>query len=384
MTVVDVNNLTAEQQKIFVKNHHDFAYIKQPQYADFFTFAFCEYDKKKNEEVIGRIISERAFFKDYKSACDYFTRIFETDFIDYACFQVERGEKGGNLHLQGFMHYRKSMDFGAVRRIFPGIHLDQTGGSNFDNREYCKKEKTRVEGFEFFEVGQLVEEGQRLDNENFKKDMVNLDIPLAKLIEDYPYQAMMNLAKIKALREELKLARFENEVRNVRVTYIYGASRAGKTTYVRRVLKYAPKDVAKVGKYNTTGQFDAYKGQDVLLFDEFKGQLSLTEMNDYTEGEPLNFHGRNFNRVAMYTKVFIISNYSLDELYRKERQQGDEPSYKAFCNRIHEIIYMPQRNHYIWQKGRPSSEVIATLSEQCAIVDLLPFEIDQITIEEVM
>ena len=31
VTVVDVNNLTAEQQKIFVKNHHDFAYIKQPQ-----------------------------------------------------------------------------------------------------------------------------------------------------------------------------------------------------------------------------------------------------------------------------------------------------------------------------------------------------------------
>jgi len=39
---------------------------------------------------------------------------------------------------------------------------------------------------------------------------------------------------------------------------------------------------------------------------------------------------------------------------------------------------MPERNHYIWKKGRPTDEIIAKLEKQGAKISLLPFEIDQI------
>ena len=93
-------------------------------------------------------------------------------------------------------------------------------------------------------------------------------------------------------------------------------------------------------------------------------------MNEYIEGEPLNLPARHTNRVACYTKVFIMSNYPLEEQYQKARADGDEPSYEAFCARIHEIIYMPERNRYIWQRGNPTDEVLATLKEQGATVEI--------------
>ncbi|MCL2851124.1 MAG: hypothetical protein FWE01_02055 [Firmicutes bacterium] len=106
-------------------------------------------------------------------------------------------------------------------------------------------------------------------------------------------------------------------------------------------------------------------------------------MNDYIEGEPLYLNARQTNRLAIYTKVFIVSNYPLSEQYVKARQDGEQPSYDGFVNRIGEIIYMPARNHYIWQKGRPTDEVIETLKSQNATIELLPQDIKQIDLSEV-
>ena len=360
--VLAPDNLTEEQKGLLGKVSHDYAYLKQPQYDGLFVFAIVEYDLKDNNQITGKAVAERAFFKDYQSACEYFKSI---EFIDYVCFQYEQGASG-NKHLQGFMHYNRQIDFSMVKTIFPTIHLDACTESNYYYRAYCCKQDTKIEGYDFFEHGVLVEERQRTDTAQFAQDVLDVNIPITELFIKYPTLTMHGLPKIKALRQEKLEEHFGNVTRDVHVTYIYGKSRAGKTTYPKRVLGYTPKQIAKVGKYNSTGQFDQYNMQDIIVFDEFKGQIPLTEMNDYIEGEPLNLSARNTNRVACYTKVFIISNYPLSEQYKKARRDGDEPSYEAFCNRIHEIIYMPERNSYIWQKGTPTDEITAKLTEQGA------------------
>jgi len=366
--VLDPDHLTDEQKALLGKEvKHDFSFIRQPQFAPYFIFALVEYDKKENKKVIGKVVSERCFFKDYESACEYFKQI---DFIRYVCFQYEKGEEGENLHLQGFMTYRRPMDFGIVRKIFSGIHLDPCYGTNKAAREYCAKERTRQEEYPFFEYGEFREERERTDTDQFAVDVLDLTIPITELFIKYPTLTMHGLPKIKALRQEKLEEHFGSITREVHVTYIYGKTRVGKTTYPKRVLGYAPREIAKVGKYNSTGQFDQYNMQDIIVFDEFKGQIPLTEMNGYIEGEPQNLPARNTNRVACFTKVFIMSNYPLEEQYQKARREGEEPSYEAFCERIYEIIYMPERNHYIWQRGKPTAEVLATLEKQGAIVEI--------------
>jgi hypothetical protein len=166
------------------------------------------------------------------------------------------------------------------------------------------------------------------------------------------------------------------------VVYIYGKADAGKTTYPQRVLGYRPMDICKVADYGS-GKFDEYNGHDIILFDEFINQIPLTKMNDYLDGQPLFLTARYANKVACYTKAFVISNYPISEQYRKERAEGKQPSFEGFMRRIHEIIYMPERNTYIWQKGKPTAETIAKLESQGAKISLLPEVYEQTQINEV-
>jgi hypothetical protein len=256
------------------------------------------------------------------------------------------------------------MDFEVVRSIFPTMHLDKCSGKNYDCRAYCMKEETKIEGYDFFEHGVLIEERQRTDIDGFKDDILN-DVSIVDLFQKYPHLTLNSMNKIGLLKQEILREKFENIERKLHTTYIYGKADAGKTTYAVRVLGYKPREVCKIADYGS-GKFDEYNNQDIILFDEFFGQIPITKMNDYLDGQPLSLPARYNNKTACYTKVFVISNYPLDEQYRKERAEGKQPSFEGFLRRIHEIIYMPTRNHYIWQKGKPTAEVVVKLTEQGA------------------
>ena len=370
--VVDMGNLSAEQKAMPVVKHN-FSYIRRPQFERLFTFAFVEYSRNKvkdDDSTAERVIGERAFFKDYDSAKEFFKLV---DFIEYFCFQYERGEKTGLLHLQGFMRYNRAMDMKQVHKIFPTIHLDPSYGTNNECREYCVKSKTKVEGYDFYEFGNFVEERQRTDMRAVAQDIKN-DTPYDEMFDKYTWLMIQSGDKIMKAQERYRQHKFKNTVRKLHVTYIYGKEGAGKTSYYERVLNYQPEDVYVVGEYNTTGLFDEYGHQDVIIFDEFDSQTELTKMNKYLDGRPCSLPCRNYNKVACYTKALVISNYPLEHQYGKARAEGKEPSYKGFVRRFSEIIYMPDMDVYIWRKGRPADEVIARLKEQGATIELLPEE----------
>jgi len=380
--VVDINNLTNEQKAMPLMNH-DYSFLKQEQFANLIDFHWVEYkrNKVKNDDTTAELVlGERPFFKNYECAKEFFKRV---DFIEYFCFKYEKGEKKGLLHLQGFMRYNKPLDMKTVHKIYPTIHLDPSYGTNNECRDYCRKMETAVEGYEFFEFGNFVEEKQRTDMKQLAKD-IKEGKSFEEMFDDYTWLMIQSGDKIMKSMQRHKYSRFKNTVRDVHVTYIYGKEGTGKTTYCERVLGYEPMQVSFVGEYNTTGQFDEYDGQDVIVFDEFDSQIELTKMNKYLDGRPCPLYGRNYNRTACYTKVFIISNYPLDHQYKKARtEQGKEPSYKGFCRRIREIIHMPEMNTCEWKLGRPTDEVIATLEKQGAKIKLLPLSVEQIKIDEV-
>ena len=362
--VLDINNLNDEQKELLGKTKHDYSLIKQPEFKKYFNFAVIEYDHKDNMEVIGKVVAERVFFKDYISAQEFFKQI---DYIDYFCFQYEQGASG-NKHLQGFMHFNRPMDFKVVLELFPTMHLDKCSGKNYDCRAYCMKEETKIEGFDFYEHGVLIEERQRTDIMSFKEDLIN-KATIAELFEKYPTLTLNSFNKITGLQQELLKEEYKNKERELHITYIYGTAGAGKTTYPTRVLKLKHMEICKIADYGS-GKFDEYQNQDIILFDEFYGQISLTSMNDILDGQPRYLPARYNNKVACYTKAFVISNYPLEKQYTSERLKGKEPSFEGFIRRMNEVIYMPNRNVYIWQKGEPSEQVKKTLAEQGATVEI--------------
>ena len=68
-------------------------------------------------------------------------------------------------------------------------------------------------------------------------------------------------------------------------------------------------------------------------------------MLNYLDHHPTKLKARYQDRVACYTKVYIVSNWSFDALYKKE-QKTDKNTYDAFKRRFHFIGTVDQVKEY--------------------------------------
>jgi hypothetical protein len=273
------------------------------------------------------------------------------------------------------------MDMKTVHKLFPTSHLDACYGTNQECIDYCSKNDTRIDGYNFVSCGEIpAEVGQRTDIAGLIQDIIN-ECPYDEMLQKYPWH-MLNMGdKIEKLRQKHLVEKYKNKERQIRTIYIYGAEGTGKTTFAYRVLGLQYADVFKVSQYDHSGKFDYYACQKVIMFDEFLGQIKSTKMNDMLNGQPYTFPCRFHDKVACFTTAIFTSNYPLEKQYVKERADGKEPSYKGFCRRINEIIHMPEQNTYIWQKGQPNPEVIAKLDKQGATYKIIPQEIKQMGVQ---
>lgn len=95
--------------------------------------------------------------------------------------------------------------------------------------------------------------------------------------------------------------------------------------------KYGYRNTYRVTDYQHP--FDGYKGQDVVVFEEFRSSLCIQEMLKLIDGYPVELPCRYNNKTACYTKIFIISNIPLSQQYCNI-QMHEHESYRAFLRRI--------------------------------------------------
>ena len=158
--------------------------------------------------------------------------------------------------------------------------------------------------------------------------------------------------KIEKFRQDYLKEKYGQDDRDVKVTYIYGATRFGKTTYVRD--NHDKKDICRITNYKT-GTFESYNAHKVLLLDEFTGKMDIEFVNNLLDKLPLELPARYSNRVACFTDIYIVSNLPMSELYK------DVPTEvrKAFVERFHNIIFFYERYKYRYElenKMRPLTE----------------------------
>jgi len=153
--------------------------------------------------------------------------------------------------------------------------------------------------------------------------------------------------------------RFNNVFRILEVTYIYGQTDKGKTRYVME--KYGYTNVFRVTKYDHTA-FDGYRGQDVIMFEEFRSSFKIEEMLNYLDGYPLQLPSRYIDKEAAYTKVFIVTNWALHQQY--PNVQTEHPTtWQAFNRRIHGI-YNFDSNKELNLKSTPRQTAMVPVSDE--------------------
>lgn len=260
---------------------------------------------------------------------EYFKTFYE---INYFVFQREKGDKEATEHIQGFVQFKNKKRGTTVAKILPSafFHNEPAQGTVQQAIDYCKKTDTRISmPVEWGEV--RIRGGGQLTNEQILQSIKDGKTD-SELLSLYP-QLLLQTARIDNVRQIYLGEEYKNKWRDVTVTYIYGRSGAGKTRYVMDLYGY--EHVYRVTDYKHP--FDDYKNQKVVIFEEFRNSLPIEQMLNYLDGYPLRLPCRYFNKIAVFNKVYIISNWSFEEQYVRQQEKFFE-TWNAFCRRINEII----------------------------------------------
>ena len=260
----------------------------------------------------------------------------------YWCMCDEIGEQR-TYHTHVYVVFKNGVMFETLHKRFYGAHIEQANGSNQENRDYVRKEGKWLEDAKhetnladtFEEWGELPPDRSRSETQAHQiMQMVTDGKTNSEILAEIP-GAYNKLPYIEQARQTLLNARFKDTWRNLQVTYIWGQTGAGKTRSVMEHYGYS--NVYRVTDYSHP--FDGYNGQDVILFEEFRSSLPLSAMLNYLDGYPVELPCRYCNKVACFTKVFLISNIPLDKQYTNIQREEPE-SWNAFRRRIGSVLML--------------------------------------------
>ena len=244
----------------------------------------------------------------------------------YWCMCDEVGQQG-TLHTHLYAAFRNAVLFQTMQQRFYGAHIEDARGTHRENRDYIRKEGKHRETDKadtnlpdtFEESGELpAESDRRVKQSEAILAMIEDGASDVEILRAYP-SALNHLPRIQQTRQAL----LEDKYCRLRRT--------------RSILdEYGDENVYRVTNYKHP--FDGYKSEPVLVFDEFRSSLPLADMLNYLDVYPLMLPSRYADRVACYTRVFIVSNIPLEKQYPVV--QLEEPaSYAAFLRRINDGIW---------------------------------------------
>lgn len=206
----------------------------------------------------------------------------------------------GTKHLQGYVEFKRSMEFSAIKKLLPTAYLAKRKGTAQQASDYCKEDG------DFIEHGTISNQGKRSD----LKEVVEM-IQSSSTIQDIALACPEQYIKYNRGIEKLRV--FHIPVRNTvpHVSVFYGPTGSQKTYRALQLM-----DSLHYVWYPQQGLwFDGYDGHDCVLFDEFRGQLPF--------GMMLNLLDRYDSRVQIKggtsrfnaTKIFITSPVHPREWY---------------------------------------------------------------------
>ena len=260
--------------------------------------------------------------------------------VRYFCMADEIGGETGTYHTHIYVCFTSRVRFSTVKKHFPEAHIEAAHGSVQSNIDYIRKAgkwedtekaETSVEA-SFEEWGTIpIQKGKREDMAELY-DLVKAGYSDAEILA-INHDHILYLDKISKTRTTLLIDKFKNTRRlDLKVIYISGATGTGKT---RGILDtYGDSEVYRVTDY--LHPFDNYQCQPVLVFEEFRSSLKISDMLNYCDIYPIELPARYANKYACYEYVYLTSNIPLEEQY-PEIQQASPETWKAFLRRIHEV-----------------------------------------------
>lgn len=221
----------------------------------------------------------------------------------YGIYCEEVGEQG-TPHLHIYFRMKDGKTFMKIKKLFPRANIKVALGNDNDNYIYCSKDG------KYKEFGEKSNQGARTDLDKVKQEIIDGKKVDEIVMEDpfFYHQYGRTLHKI----EDLRMRKvFRNHM--TEGLWIYGKTGTGKSEYA--FTDYTP-ETHYVWKYDNGWQ-DGYTQQDIVIIDEFRGQIPFSELLMLIDKHP-NASVRRRGREPMpfvSKKVIITSSMRPEEVY---------------------------------------------------------------------
>ena len=261
---------------------------------------------------------------------------------------TEDSEKEGNFHTHIYWESYNVIRWDTVKRMFHTANIQPAFGTNTQCRnyllkveDYAHKAETSIEN-SFEEWGEFIpmQQGKRTDWA-IAREMFEDGNDVYDVIKVVPHLAN-NDTGLGRLREMIIGEQYIDVERELEVVYIQGKTGWGKSRYV--ISQHGHKNMCRITDYKH-GCFNKYKCEDVMVFEEYAGQFSMTEILNFLDRYPLELPCKYYNKIACYTKVYIIGNLRLEEQYTDVKKKNRDV-YDAWIRRINKVMVFTGLGEY--------------------------------------
>ena len=253
----------------------------------------------------------------------------------------------GMHHVHMVLCNSRSMRWSKVKKAYcQGMHFSSTKGTKKEADDYINKRGKFAEKEEV--VVDLIYHGEIRSNQGHRSDLDHIQ----ELLDEgkHPNEIIsmsLRYARLKKCIRDYYLAKKNREVKLVNsdteVHWLFGSTGTGKTNeYIRLCERYGEDNVYWVTDYEHP--FDDYFGEDIIFFDEFRGNIRYSNFLNYIDKYKCKLPCRYSDSTKLYSKVYISSPLLPQEAYKNIYEDGGYDSIKQLMRRINDISYYYKNN----------------------------------------
>lgn len=232
--------------------------------------------------------------------------------VKYLCWGWEICPTTQRPHLQGYVEFVNARNIlGMSKSALKGISFRHAKGSGEENRIYCSKPETkREEEPKFFEMGEMKAQGKRTDLNEIRDRIVAGDVTVDEITVDNPetyHQYGRTLEKLEDISLRKKFRTWMTTC-----DYLWGPTGTNKSKTAFAGFDPATHYAVRCDK----GWWEGYTGQEIVIFDDFRGQIPYNELLKLIDWTPYYLCRRGREPVPFLAKHIIITTpFPPEELY---------------------------------------------------------------------